>query len=142
MQNRKIGLFFFKSNCLFSNYRDSLVSLLLNLFAFRFSRRNYLVICKFKNDASNTVVCVTEQQYVSIFFTCLWSVRKPLLFRYMGRLVTNQQKCHFSASASFLLAVLVYTHAKLSCIKKQRFVHRPKTSEEYRNVVLFCNADK
>ena len=26
------------------------------------------------------VVCVTEQYYVSIFFTRLWSVRKPLLF--------------------------------------------------------------
>ena len=26
------------------------------------------------------VVCVTEQHYVSIFFTRLWSVRKPLLF--------------------------------------------------------------
>ena len=25
-------------------------------------------------------VCVTEQHYVSIFFTCLCSVRKPLLF--------------------------------------------------------------
>ena len=25
-------------------------------------------------------VCVTEQHYVSIFFTRLWSVRKPLLF--------------------------------------------------------------
>ena len=26
------------------------------------------------------LVCVTEQHYVSIFFTRLWSVRKPLLF--------------------------------------------------------------
>ena len=27
-----------------------------------------------------SLVCVTEQRYVSIFFTRLWSVRKPLLF--------------------------------------------------------------
>ena len=26
------------------------------------------------------LVCVTEQHYVSIFFTRLWSVHKPLLF--------------------------------------------------------------
>ena len=53
---------------------------------------------------SLTIVCVREQHYVSIFFTRLWSVRKPLLFRYMGRLVTNQQKCFFfSFSASFFL---------------------------------------
>ena len=26
------------------------------------------------------IVCVTEQHYVLIFFTLLWSVRKPLLF--------------------------------------------------------------
>ena len=25
-------------------------------------------------------VCVTEQHYVSIFFICLWSEHKPLLF--------------------------------------------------------------
>ena len=28
----------------------------------------------------DTFVCVTEQHYVLIFFTRLWSVRKPLLF--------------------------------------------------------------
>ena len=33
-------------------------------------------------------------------------MRKPLLFRDMGRLVTNQLKCHFSAVfALFLLAL-------------------------------------
>ena len=28
------------------------------------------------------VVCVTEQHYVSTFFTCLWFIRKAILFRY------------------------------------------------------------
>ena len=92
------------------------------------------------------VVSVTEQHYVSIFFTRLWSVRKPFLFRYMGRLVTNQQKCHFShGSASFFFAVcffgiLVFIRMR-SWIKKQRFAHRPKTSEKYCNVVFFCYAN-
>ena len=52
------------------------------------------------------VVRVTEQHYVSIFFSCLWSVRiKALLFRvvYMARLVTNQQNSHFSLSFIFSL---------------------------------------
>ena len=38
------------------------------------------------------LVCVTEQHYVSILFTRVWSVRKPLLYQYKGSLVTNQQK--------------------------------------------------
>ena len=41
------------------------------------------------------LICVTEQHYVSIFFTRLWSVRKPMLFQFKGSLVTNQQKFHF-----------------------------------------------
>ena len=41
------------------------------------------------------LVCVTEQHYVSIFFTRLWSVRKPMLFGYIGRLVTSQQNVIF-----------------------------------------------
>ena len=43
------------------------------------------------------IVCVREQHYVSIFLTRLWSVCKPMLFWYKDSLVTNQQKCHFSA---------------------------------------------
>ena len=31
-------------------------------------------------DVRQTLVCVTEQNYVLMFFTRLWSVRKPLLF--------------------------------------------------------------
>ena len=52
-------------------------------------------------------------------------MRKPLHFRYMGRLVTNQQKCHFSAVfASFLLAVwfCIHTHAQLRILKFQRVI--------------------
>ena len=29
---------------------------------------------------ATNVVCVTEQRCVSIFFTCVWSVGKPLIF--------------------------------------------------------------
>ena len=63
----------------------------------------------------------TEQHYVSIFFTRLWSV----LFRYMGRLVTNQQKL-FSISSSFLLAVwfCIYTHPQLRILKFQDSVYQ------------------
>ena len=43
-------------------------------------------------------VCVTEQHYVSIFFTHKWSVRKPMLFWYIGRLVTSQQSVIFILS--------------------------------------------
>ena len=79
---------------------------------------------------SDTFVCVTEQHYISIFFTRLWSVRKPILFQYKGRLVTNQQKCHFQAfssvPASFLLAVwfCIYTHAQLRIPKFQDSVYQ------------------
>ena len=45
----------------------------------------------------------------------------------MGRLVTNQQKCHFSAvSALFLFAVwfCIYTHAQLRILKFQDSVYQ------------------
>ena len=81
------------------------------------------------------LVCVTEQHYLSIFCTRVWSVGKAMLFRYIGRLVTSQQKCHFySLFASFLLVIwfCIYTHAQLKswnfkilCIKNQRFAYRP-----------------
>ena len=59
-----------------------------------------------------TVVCVTEQHYVSIFLTRLWYVRKHMLFQYKGSLVTNQQKCHFSAvSPHFYLPFGFYSYA-------------------------------
>ena len=54
------------------------------------------------------------------FFTRMWSVRKSLLFRYMGRLVTYQQKCHFSLSPLHfcLLFGFVFIHnAQLRILK-------------------------
>ena len=67
-----------------------------------FGKNNFIIILQlfitlFKTDAAVKdfdflaikFVCVTEQRYVSIFFTCLWSVRKAMLFRYMGKLVTS-----------------------------------------------------
>ena len=42
--------------------------------------------------------CVSIQHYVLILFTRLWSVH-TMLFRYKGRLVTSQQKCHFFLSS-------------------------------------------
>ena len=50
-----------------------------------------------------------------------------LLFRYMGRLVTNQQKYNFSLfSATFLLAVwfCIYMHVQLRILKFQDFVYQ------------------
>ena len=43
--------------------------------------------------------CVTEQHYVSIFSTRLWSAGNSMLFSYIGWLVTSQQKCHFILSS-------------------------------------------
>ena len=41
----------------------------------------YAKICLFpESDTNSGSVCVTEQHYVSIFFTSLWSMRKPMLF--------------------------------------------------------------
>ena len=47
--------------------------------------------------ATDLVVCVTEQDYVSIFFTHLWSVCTAMLLRCRGRLVTSLRfifACH------------------------------------------------
>ena len=49
------------------------------------------------------------QHNVSIFFTRLWSVRKAMLFRYMGGLVTNQQKCFSLSSLYFCLIIYMHT---------------------------------
>ena len=48
--------------------------------------------CEVKIQLLISLVCVTEQHYVSIFFTRLWAVVTAMLSRYLGRLVTNQQK--------------------------------------------------
>ena len=62
-----------------------------------------------------------KTKHVSIFFTRLWSVRKPMLFYSKGSLVTNQQNVIFLLSRFILLAVwfCVYTHAQLRILKFQ-----------------------
>ena len=40
------------------------------------------------------------------------------------------------------MTFLLISHLSTLVLEKHRFVHRPKTSEENRNVVLFCYADK
>ena len=65
------------------------------------------------------VVCVTEQNYVSILFTLLWSVRTAILFRYKGILVISQQKAILFV-LRFIFAgclVLHFTHAQLRILK-------------------------
>ena len=69
-------------------------------------------------DASPKLVCVTEQHYVSIFFTRLWSVRKPLPFD-----TQNPEISGFSTA-----------HGYKYKTKRQANMKR--------NVVLFCYADK
>ena len=79
----------------------------------------FIVYIRYQSLIKNQHVCVTEQHFVSIFFTHLWSLRKPMLLQYKGSLVTNQQKYPFSAVfASFLLAVwfCIYTHAQLRIV--------------------------
>ena len=52
-------------------------------------------------------------RYVSILFTCLWSVSTAMLFRYKGRLVNSQQKYNFFfVYASFLLSVWFCVYLK------------------------------
>ena len=40
------------------------------------------------------IVCVTEQHYVSIFFTRLWSVRKPRLFNTQNPEISGFSTAH------------------------------------------------
>ena len=46
----------------------------------RFFIDNILIFASAKFATKLPFVCVTEQHYVSIFFTRFWSVRKPRLF--------------------------------------------------------------
>ena len=39
------------------------------------------------------------------------------------------------------MTFLLISHQTILVLEKHRFAHRPWTSEEYRNVVLFCYAD-
>ena len=70
-----------------------------------------------------------------------------MLFLYKGSLVTNQKKCHFSAVSLHSCLPFGFViirmrsweswNSRIMCIKKQRFAHRPQTSEENRcSIVL------
>ena len=75
---------------------------------------------------------LTEQHYVSIFFTRLWSVRKPMLFQYMSSLMTNQQNVIFLLP-SFIFACRLVLHLFACtvenpeipgfCVSKSRGLH-------------------
>ena len=108
-----------------------------NRFFEPFSETKTDVSTTYSNSKSNkailVLVCVTEQHYVSIFFTRLCA-NLCFGFYYNGSLVTNQQKYNFSAVfASFLFAVWFCIYAQLIILKfqdsvyrkKQRFAHRP-----------------
>ena len=60
----------------------------------------------------------------SIFFTCLWSVCTAMIFKYKGRLLTRQQKCHFCRLVLYLYACAVENPEILGfCVSEIRVVH-------------------
>ena len=95
-----------------------------------------------RNVTLYSFVCVTEQHYVSIFYTCVY---KPMLFRYhIGRLVTSQQNVIFILPSLHFWLQFIFVFIRMRrilCIKNQRFTYRPYTSAENRNVVFFFNRD-
>ena len=79
---------------------------------------------------------VTEQQYVLIFFTRLWSVGKPLLFdtqnpRIPGFLIAHAYKYKTKRQAkmkkkdSRKMIFLLISHQATLALEKYRFAHRP-----------------
>ena len=79
--------------------------------------------------------CVTEKHYVSISFTRLWSVRKPLLFDTQNPGILGFQTAHaykyktkwqakMKRNSRKMTFLLIYHHATL-VLEKHRFVHRP-----------------
>ena len=79
---------------------------------------------------------VTEQQYVLIFFTRLWSVGKPLLFdtqnpRIPGFLIAHAYKYKTKRQAkmkkkdSRKMTFLLISHQATLALEKYRFAHRP-----------------
>ena len=87
-----------------------------------------------KGDENSFFRCLCNRTTLHFDFFHSFFVRKPLFFRCIGELMTNQWKCHFSpVFTSFLLAVwfCTYTHAQLRILKfAVRFAHRPwKTSK-------------
>ena len=64
-------------------------------------------VCKICLDQIKTLSVLQNNIMFRFSPLVLWFVRKALLFRYMGRLVTYPQKCQFSLSLLFVC--LLYT---------------------------------
>ena len=99
-----------------------------------------------------TLVCVTEQHYVSIFCTCVWSVSKPLIFDTENREISGFQlrmrintksNCKQKWSEERIeMTFLLASHQSTYVPEKHSITYRPYTSTENWNVVFFCNANK
>ena len=79
-------------------------------------------------------VCVTEQHYVSIFFTRLWSVRKPLLFDTQNPGISGFSTAHAYKYKTKRQAKMKRDRRKMTFVDKSpatlvlenhRFAHRP-----------------
>ena len=81
------------------------------------------------------IVCVTEQHYVSIFFTRLWSVRKPLLFDTQKSEISGFSTAHAYKYKSKRQAkmkrdskkiiFLLISHKATLVLNRHKFAHRP-----------------
>ena len=69
------------------------------------------------------IVYVTEKHYVQRFFTCFIVLMNSMLFRYIGRLVTSQQKC-----TPFSLFYIILTYFRQFEKELRRFRGKVKCS--------------
>ena len=83
-----------------------------------------------------SLVCVTEQLYVSIFFTRLWSLRNPLLFHTQNPGISGFSTAHaykyktkrqakMKRKQQKKMTFLLISHQATLVLKKHRFVLRP-----------------
>ena len=92
-------------------------------------------IVKEVNLANLILVCVTDQRYVSIFFTRLWSMRKPLLFDTQNPGISGFSTAHAykyktkrqakMKRDSRKMTFLLISHQATLVLEKHRFAHRP-----------------
>ena len=73
------------------------------------------------------VVCVTEQHYVSIFFTRLWSVRKPRKSKRSVVLLHRQIRMHSHALSFYERLYVVMRDKKGVKEKYQKLLYIIKT---------------
>ena len=81
------------------------------------------------------LVCVTEQHYVSIFFTRIWSVCKPLLFDTQNPEISGFSTAHAYKYKtkrqaklkrdSRKMTFLLISYQATLVLEKHRFSHRP-----------------